>query len=149
VLRSIPATVISPELIPGHSSASGPGQQSEEIVGPFELADFFLYYTLRFGYRPSKVAFLARRAWSDRDAGIWPELIPQERRHEYALTDIKHWLEYSFTGSSNEPVQALGDAKRPKVGSRGSLSPRGDWRAPSDSSAAVWLRELEQNVPDE
>jgi NAD+ synthase (glutamine-hydrolysing) len=158
VLARVLETEISPELVPagnpGHGDgraelAEGPAQRSEEIVGPFALADFFLYYTLRFGYRPSKVAYLAHHAWRDREAGIWPDLIPEHRRNEYALSEIKHWLGvflYRFFELSQFKRSAIPNA--PKVGSGGSLSPRGDWRAPSDSSAAVWLRELAENVPD-
>jgi NAD+ synthase (glutamine-hydrolysing) len=114
------------------------------------LVDFFLYYTLRFGYRPSKVAFLAHHAWGDRTRGSWLELIPTDKRNEYSLAEIKHWLAVflqRFFATSQFKRSAIPNA--PKVGSGGSLSPRGDWRAPSDSSAEVWLRELERNVPDD
>ena len=126
-----------------------PGQDSESVVGPYELQDFFLYYTVRFGHRPSKVAFLAHHAWHDRELGRWPDLIPPERRHEYALADIKRWLRVfleRFFQTSQFKRSAIPNA--PKVGSGGSLSPRGDWRAPSDSSARVWLDELRTEVPD-
>jgi NAD+ synthase (glutamine-hydrolysing) len=150
VLAQVLETEISPELVPagnpGHDG--GPTQRSEDVVGPFELADFFLYYILRFGYRPSKVAYLAQHAWGDREAGTWPDLIPEQRHNEYSLAEIKRWLEvflYRFFEFSQFKRSAMPNA--PKVGSGGSLSPRGDWRAPSDSSAAVWLRELAENVP--
>jgi NAD+ synthase (glutamine-hydrolysing) len=151
VLRSILATVISPELIPAEDPDSDhPGQDSESVVGPYELQDFFLYYILRFGYRPSKVAYLAHRAWHDRTLGTWPDLIAAEGRHEYTLAEIKRWLEVflrRFFETSQFKRSAMPNA--PKVGSGGSLSPRGDWRAPSDSSAAVWLAELRGEVPDD
>lgn len=148
VLQSILDTEISPELVPagdGESDATieQPAQLSESIVGPFELADFFLYYTLRFGYAPSKVAYLARQAWGQRERGSWPELIPPQRRVGYTDEQIHHWLaEFlrRFFAASQFKRSALPNA--PKVGSGGSLSPRSDWRAPSDSSAAAWLREL-------
>jgi NAD+ synthase (glutamine-hydrolysing) len=150
VLQSVLDTAISPELIPSQDpDTDRPGADSESIVGPFELQDFFLYYVLRFGYRPSKVAFLAHHAWSDRDAGSWPDLIPPERRNEYTLAEIKHWLGVfleRFFHTSQFKRSAMPNA--PKVGSGGSLSPRGDWRAPSDSTAATWLTELAENVPD-
>jgi NAD+ synthase (glutamine-hydrolysing) len=150
VLRSILETTISPELIPHDDPDSdSPGQDSESVVGPYELQDFFLYYILRFGYRPSKVAYLAHHAWHDREQGTWPDLIPLERRNEYSLTEVKRWLEVflrRFFQTSQFKRSAIPNA--PKVGSGGSLSPRGDWRAPSDSSAAVWLAELRENVPD-
>jgi NAD+ synthase (glutamine-hydrolysing) len=148
VLDSVLDTKISPELVP-HEDTDVPGQDSESTVGPYELQDFFLYYTLRFGYRPSKVAFLAHHAWGDATAGSWPDLIPAERRNEYSLAEVKHWLGvflHRFFQTSQFKRSAIPNA--PKVGSGGSLSPRGDWRAPSDSSAAVWLAELRDNVPD-
>ena len=151
VLRSVLDTAISPELVPGDDGSSdAPAQESESVVGPFELADFFLYWTLRFGYRPSKVAFLAHHAWSDRERGPWPDLIPEESRSEYSLEDIRHWLEsflQRFFAFSQFKRSAIPNA--PKVGSGGSLSPRGDWRAPSDGNATAWLAELRANVPDE
>jgi NAD+ synthase (glutamine-hydrolysing) len=151
VLAEVVEQEISPELVPSEDPDSDkPGQHSESVVGPYELQDFFLYYILRFGYRPSKVAFLARHAWGDRTRGDWPELIPDQRRNEYPLPVIKHWLEVfldRFFRTSQFKRSALPNA--PKVGSGGSLSPRGDWRAPSDSSAETWLWELRENVPDE
>ncbi len=150
VLGSVLGTAISPELIPNHDPDSDkPGADSESVVGPYELADFFLYYTLRFGYRPSKVAFLAHHAWGDRRRGRWPDLIPQESRNEYTLAEIKHWLEVfllRFFQISQFKRSAVPNA--PKVGSGGSLSPRGDWRAPSDGNADTWLAELRKGVPD-
>jgi NAD+ synthase (glutamine-hydrolysing) len=150
VLDAVLRTDISPELVPASDPDSDlPEQRSEHTVGPYELQDFFLYWTLRFGYRPSKVAFLAHHAWGDRERGPWPDLIPPERRSEYSLEEIKHWLGVfldRFFRTSQFKRSAIPNA--PKVGSGGSLSPRGDWRAPSDGTAAVWLAELEQTVPD-
>jgi NAD+ synthase (glutamine-hydrolysing) len=157
VLRAILDTEISPELIPQAASGDGSDgeaggktqlQLSEDTVGPYELQDFHLYYTLRFGYRPSRVAYLAYQAWGDRSRGSWPALLPEERRHEYDLATIKSWLRvflHRFIQTSQFKRSALPNA--PKVGSGGSLSPRGDWRAPSDASAAAWLAELEREVP--
>jgi len=142
VLESVLATEISPELIPGEGGEE-PGQQSESVVGPYELQDFFLYYILRFGYPPSKVAYLAEHAWGEVGRGQWPDLIPPERRRAYSAAEIRRWLEVflrRFFETSQFKRSALPNA--PKVGSGGSLSPRSDWRAPSDSTAAVWLREL-------
>ena len=129
---------------------TSPGADSESVVGPYELQDFFLYYILRFGYPPSKVAFLAHHAWGDRAAGSWPDLIPEERRNEYTLAEIKHWLGVfldRFFRTSQFKRSAMPNA--PKVGSGGSLSPRGDWRAPSDGSAVTWLEALRSSVPDD
>ena len=119
-LRRVLDTEISPELVPG-------GQSSESTVGPYELQDFHLYYTLRFGYSPRKVAFLAWHAW----------------RHKYRLAEIKEWLGVflrRFFETSQFKRSAVPNS--PKVGSGGSLSPRGDWRAPSDGNAAAWLADL-------
>ena len=150
VLEAVLGTAISPELIPageGHDG-DGPVQDSEATVGPYELQDFFLYYVLRFGYRPGKVAFLAEHAWGDRDRGQWPDLIPEGQRHAYTLVEIRHWLEVflqRFFATSQFKRSALPNA--PKVGSGGSLSPRSDWRAPSDSSAEAWLAQLREALP--
>jgi NAD+ synthase (glutamine-hydrolysing) len=147
VLQSVLETQISPELIPGDADA--PTADSESVVGPYELQDFFLFYVLRFGYPPSKVAFLARHAWGDRERGPWPDLVPAGARHEYSLAEIRHWLEVfldRFFRISQFKRSAIPNA--PKVGTGGSLSPRGDWRAPSDSTGAVWLEELRANVPE-
>jgi NAD+ synthase (glutamine-hydrolysing) len=147
VLQRILDTAISPELVPS-STGETIGQRSEEIVGPFALQDFFLYYITRFGFRPSKVAFLAQQAWEDAERGEWPSELPARDRRSYSLREIVHWLEVfleRFFHSSQFKRSALPNA--PKVGSGGSLSPRGDWRAPSDSEARVWLDELHRNVP--
>ena len=151
VLGSILDTAISPELIPSQEPDTDvPEQHSEQIVGPYELVDFFLYHVLRFGYRPSKVAWLAHNAWGDRERGAWPDLIPPERRNQYSLAEIQRWLEVFLTRfftTSQFKRSAVPNA--PKVGSGGSLSPRGDWRAPSDGSAAPWLHELRTGLSSE
>jgi NAD+ synthase (glutamine-hydrolysing) len=121
-LERVLATEISPELVPG-------GQRTEDSVGPYELQDFHLYYTLRFGYAPAKVAWLAWNAWRD----------------AYSLAEIRKWLEVflrRFFQTSQYKRSALPNG--PKVGSGGSLSPRGDWRAPADGNAAVWLEDLKK-----
>jgi NAD+ synthase (glutamine-hydrolysing) len=142
VLRDVLDTAISPELVPGRNGGQ-PEQTSESIVGPYELQDFHLYYTLRFGYSPQKVAFLAWHAWRDRKRGNWPD-IPEAKRNEYSLAEVKRWLGVfvkRFFQLSQYKRSAIPNA--PKVGSGGSLSPRSDWRAPSDGEAAVWLAEVE------
>ena len=124
-LRRVLDTEISPELVPGR-------QSTESTIGPYELQDFNLYYVLRFGYAPTKIAFLAWHAW----------------RHKYKLREIKKWLGVflkRFFEMSQFKRSAVPNS--PKVGSGGSLSPRGDWRAPSDGNAAVWLENLAE-VPD-
>jgi len=149
VLESILNTEISPELVPNSNpDAEHPEQSTEAQIGPYELQDFNLYYITRFGFRPSKVAFLSHHAWGDRTKGIWPDLIPPEKRNEYDLATIKKWLEvFLFRFFKISQFKRSVAPNAPKVGSGGSLSPRGDWRAPSDSEATVWLEELRQNVP--
>ena len=118
-----------------------PQQDTESIVGPYELQDFFLYYILRFGYRPSKVAFLAEYAWGDRDRGDWPDLIPLAAAQPVrAERDPALARGLSASVLRDQPVQALGLPNAPKVGSGGSLSPRSDWRAPSDGRATPGWR---------
>jgi NAD+ synthase (glutamine-hydrolysing) len=144
-LMDVLDTEISPELVPAGEGVEM--QSSEAIVGPYELQDFNLYYTLRFGYPPPRVAFLSYCAWHAREAGPWPD-IPAERRHQYDIDAIKRHLGtfvYRFFQLSQFKRSAIPNA--PKVGSGGSLSPRGDWRAPSDGEAAAWLAQLEL-IPD-
>jgi NAD+ synthase (glutamine-hydrolysing) len=146
VLLEILDTEISPELVPGHENGQ-PAQTSESVVGPYELQDFNLYYTLRFGYSPRKVAFLAWHVWRDAARGSWPDT-PAARRGSYPIGEIKRWLGVflkRFFQLSQYKRSALPNA--PKVGSGGSLSPRSDWRAPSDGEAAAWLAELD-SIPD-
>ena len=146
VLKDILATPIGPELVPAAPEA-GP-QSAEATVGPYELQDFNLYYISRFGFRPSKIAFLAQHAWSDRNRGTWPPMVPAGERREYDLATLRKWLEVfltRFIQTSQFKRSALPNG--PKVGSGGSLSPRGDWRAPSDARAQAWLDELARNVP--
>src|SRR5713226_1707466 len=147
VLRSILDTEFSPELVPGDVDGEQPGQRTEEVIGPYELHDFTLYYTTRFGYQPSKIAFLAYCAWRDRALVNWQD-IPGERQHQYRLSDIKRWLSvfaWRFFQASQFKRSCIPNA--PKVGSGGSLSPRGDYRAPSDSEATAWLDEISR-IPD-
>jgi NAD+ synthase (glutamine-hydrolysing) len=146
VLEDVLDTAISPELVPGQEDRE-PAQSTESIVGPYELQDFHLYNVLRFGYSPAKIAFLAWTAWHDRSQGSWPE-IAAAKRNQYSLAEIKKWLGVfllRFFKLSQYKRSAIPNA--PKVGSGGSLSPRSDWRAPSDGEAAAWLAELEK-VPD-
>jgi NAD+ synthase (glutamine-hydrolysing) len=140
---------VSPELVPGEGGAAQPTQVSESVVGPFALHDFFLYYVSRFGHRPSRVVFLAEHAWSHRESVMSPRENASAEPSEYDRATIKHWLAVflrRFFETSQFKRSALPNA--PKVGSGGSLSPRSDWRAPSDGHADAWLRELENAVPD-
>ncbi|NCB38293.1 MAG: NAD(+) synthase [Erysipelotrichia bacterium] len=136
VLKKILSTEISPELVPG-DAVNGPSQVTEHFTGPYELQDFNLYYLTRFGFKPSKVAYLSWCTWCNSQT-------------KYTFTDIKHWLEVfikKFYGQSQFKRSCVPDS--PKVGSGGALSPRGDWRAPSDVAATLWLNELKQNTPEE
>jgi NAD+ synthase (glutamine-hydrolysing) len=149
-LLSIVETEISPELVP-HSSGDRdkPAQSTEQKIGPYALQDFNLYYITRYGFRPSKVAFLSQHAWADRTRGHWFTDLPDDKRVEYDLPTIRKWLEvfvYRFFKTSQFKRSCVPNG--PKVGSGGSLSPRGDWRAPSDSEATVWLEELKRNIPE-
>ena len=145
ILIDVLETEISPELIPG-KAGSQPGQKSENTVGPYELQDFNNFYITRFGYLPSKVAFLAYHAWRDKTKGLWPD-IAADKRNSYTLKEIKKWLHvylYRFFKTSQYKRSCVPNG--PKVGSGGSLSPRGDYRAPSDSEAEIWLKNWE-NIP--
>ena len=129
-LQSVVDTEITPELVP-----AGEGEQvqsSEAKVGPYPLQDFSLFYVLRYGFRPAKIAFLAWHSWRD----------------VYSLAEIRGWLAvfaqrfYSFSQFKRSAMP-----NGPKVSHGGSLSPRGDWRAPSDMAATVWLEEIDRDIP--
>ena len=148
VLQSVLDTEITPELIP--TGEDEEIQSSEAKVGPYVLQDFSLFQVLRYGFRPSKVAFLAWHAWSDADRGDWPAGFPEDKRPAYSLKEIRHWLQvfaqrfYSFAQFKRSAMP-----NGPKVSHGGSLSPRGDWRAPSDMSARTWLDEIEREIPED
>lgn len=144
VLQSVLDTEITPELVPGADV-----QSSQDKVGPYALQDFSLFQVLRYGFRPSKIAFLSWHAWRDEEAGDWPAGFPDDEHVAYSLADIRHWLKvfvqrfYSFSQFKRSALP-----NGPKVSAGGALSPRGDWRAPSDMSARIWLDEIERNVPE-
>lgn len=147
ILGSVLDTEISPELVPQGEDDEVP-QSTEASVGPYALQDFSLFQVLRYGFRPSKIAFLAWHAWRDAAGGEWPPGFPLDRRPEYPLAEIRHWLgvfAQRFYGFSQFKRSAMPNG--PKVSHGGSLSPRGDWRAPSDLSAHIWLEEIHRNVP--
>ncbi|AWB08852.1 NAD(+) synthase (plasmid) [Azospirillum humicireducens] len=147
-LDAILKTEISPELVPAGSDKAL--QSSESVVGPYDLQDFNLFYVLRYGFRPSKIAFLARHAWADVEKGDWPAGYPLEKRRAYSPAEIRDWLRVflrRFFGLSQFKRSAMPNG--PKVTAGGSLSPRGDWRAPSDGNARIWLEELEREIPAE
>ena len=145
LLREIVEQEISPELVP---AAEGERPQStEDAIGPYSLQDFSLFQVLRHGFPPSRIAFLAWHAWRDVDAGTWPPGY-DALRTSYDLGTVRHWLEVflkRFFAFSQFKRSAMPNG--PKVVAGGSLSPRGDWRAPSDGNATAWLAELERNVP--
>nr|WP_274637195.1 NAD(+) synthase [Microbacterium bovistercoris] len=147
VLQSVLDTEISPELVP--ADADGGMQSTEDRIGPYSLHDFTLFHVLRYGFRPSKIAFLAAHAWADPDAGAWPPGFPVDERYGYDLPTIVTWLQVFL-----QRYFAFAQFKRsaipngPKVSPAGSLSPRGDWRAPSDGNARAWLAELKAALPD-
>jgi NAD+ synthase (glutamine-hydrolysing) len=146
VLHAILATEISPELVPVGEGAAP--QSTQAVVGPYALQDFNLYYLTRFGFKPSKIAFLAWSAWHDAAAGAWPNDIAQGDRRAYDLPEIKRWLRLFLTRFFANQFKRSALPNGPKISSGGSLSPRGDWRMPSDASPAAWLAELDENVPD-
>ncbi len=146
VLEAILDTEITPELVP--AGADGRVQSTEDAIGPYALHDFFLHYIARGGLTPSQTAFLALQAWGDAASGQWPDGFPEDKRPAYDLATIAHWLELflkRFFGFSQFKRSAIPNG--PKVSAAGSLSPRGDWRAPSDGSADVWLDELRRGLP--
>ena len=146
VLEAILGTEISPELVP--AGADGAIQSTEARIGPYALNDFFLHYVVRHGMAPSKIAFLALHAWRDAAAGRWPRDFPPASRRDYDLPTIRGWLEkflIRFFVTSQFKRSAIPNG--PKVSAGGALSPRGDWRAPSDGTAKPWLDELSKNLP--
>jgi NAD+ synthase (glutamine-hydrolysing) len=147
VLEAILQQEISPELVP--AGEDGEVQSTEQKIGPYNLNDFYLHHIVRFGQKPSKVAFLAWHAWRDKAKGSWPAGFPETSQVEYDLPTVRKWLEsflQRFFGFSQFKRSAIPNG--PKVSTAGALSPRGDWRAPSDAVADVWLDELRANVPE-
>ena len=142
LLEDILATEISPELVPGEAV-----QATESFVGPYALQDFNLYYMTRYGMAPSKIAFLAWSAWHDADAGGWPVGLPDTARRAYDLPEIKRWLELFLKRFFANQFKRSAVPNGPKISSGGALSPRGDWRMPSDVTADAWLAELHARVP--
>lgn len=145
VLRSVLDTEISPELVP--PGADGKVQSTESAIGPYALHDFTLWHVLA-GLRPSKIAFLAWHAWKDAGVGEWPAGFPDEDRYSYDLATIVKWERTflsRFFGFAQFKRTAIPNG--PKVSPAGSLSPRGDWRAPSDGNARAWIAELDAAYP--
>jgi len=147
VLRDILATEISPELVPADSS--GAGQSTQAVVGPYVLQDFNLHYLARYGMAPSKIAYLAHAAWSDAAKGAWPSAVPAGERIAFNLKEIKGWLRIFLTRFFANQFKRSAVPNGPKISSGGALSPRGDWRMPSDAQPDAWISELDLNVPHE
>lgn len=131
-LLDIIDTPVSPELIPADEDGNI-RQKTEELVGPYELHDFFLYYVLRFGFRPLKIFMLASKAFNGNNSGTT----------FYDDATIKKWLTIFLRRFFSQQFKRSCLPDGPKVGSV-SLSPRGDWRMPSDASSTLWLKECEQ-----
>ncbi len=135
VLQDILDTPVSPELLPPEDGAIS--QKTEELVGPYELHDFFLYYVLRWGFSPEKIFFLARQAFATAENG----------RSAYSAETILHWLKAFYRRFFAQQFKRSCMPDGAKVGTV-SLSPRGDWRMPSDAVAKSWLSELEGLLPE-
>jgi len=146
ILHDILDTEISPELVP--ADGAGGVQATENFVGPYALQDFNLFYLTRLGYRPSKIAFLAWNAWHDMEKGAWPANVPASAKRAFTLDEIRKWLELFLRRFFTNQFKRSALPNGPKISSGGSLSPRGDWRAPSDGAPDVWLAELKEAVPE-
>ncbi len=142
VLEEVLAQEITPELIPTVDGQKA--QATEDTVGPYALQDFTLYHVLRRGYRPRKIAFLAWHAWHDPEAGEWPPGFPADRRPSYDLGEIRHWLDVFCRRFFASQFKRSALPNGPKVSAGGTMSPRGDWRMPSDAAATAWLADLER-----
>ena len=145
VLTAILTQEISPELIPAKPGEKM--QSTEDSIGPYALHDFTLFHVLRRGYRPSKIAFLALHAWQDESSGEWPAGYPEADHTAYDLATIKRWQRVFFKRFFANQFKRSALPNGPKVVSGGTMSPRGDWRMPSDASAKAWLDELDGGVP--
>ena len=146
VLEEILDQEISPELVPAGDDEEI--QSTESVIGPYALQDFTLFHVLRYGFPPSRIAFLSWHAWRDADHGEWPPGFDADRRSTYDLPEVRRWLEVflkRYFGFAQFKRSALPNG--PKVVAGGALSPRGEWRAPSDGNARAWLAELDRNVP--
>ena len=138
-LQDIIDTPISPELIPADENGNIK-QKTEDLVGPYELHDFFLYYFLRFGFRPSKIYLLAKKAFLESQGERVK--ISDNDPDSYDEETIKKWLKTFVRRFFNQQFKRSCLPDGPKVGSV-SLSPRGDWRMPSDATSTIWLQEAE------
>lgn len=143
VLERILATEISPELVP--AGADGAMQSTQARIGPYPLQDFTLHHVVRYGFGPEKIAFLQESAWGEASRSDWPDHVAEADRRHYSMAEILKWLRVfhaRFFGQSQFKRSAVPNG--PKLTSAGALSPRGDWRMPSDMSAALWLEAIDR-----
>ncbi|MEO5664719.1 MAG: NAD(+) synthase [Nocardioides sp.] len=141
VLTEILEQEITPELIPTEEGKKP--QATEDMVGPYNLQDFSLFHVVRRGYRPRKIAFLAWHAWRDAAAGEWPPGFPDKAHVAYDLAEVRTWLEVFLKRFFANQFKRSALPNGPKVSSGGTMSPRGDWRMPSDATATAWLADLD------
>lgn len=145
VLGDILRQEITPELIPTEEGAKP--QATEDSVGPYNLQDFTLAHLVRHGARPRRIAFLAWHAWQDVEAGEWPPGFPDDARVAYDLATVRRWLEVFVKRFFGNQFKRSALPNGPKVSAIGTMSPRGDWRMPSDAAGTAWLAEIERDVP--
>ncbi len=146
LLAEILTQEITPELIPVEDGKKP--QATQDTVGPYNLQDFTLAHVVRHGYRPRKIAFLAWHAWKDVEAGEWPPGFPEDARVAYSLDDVRTWLEVFVKRFFANQFKRSALPNGPKVSPSGTMSPRGDWRMPSDAKGTAWLAEIERDVPE-
>jgi NAD+ synthase (glutamine-hydrolysing) len=147
VLTEILEQEITPELIPTEEGEKP--QATEDSVGPYNLQDFTLFQVVRHGLRPRRIAFMAWHAWRDAEAGEWPPGFPEQARVAYDLPTVRRWLEVFLKRFFANQFKRSALPNGPKVSAGGTMSPRGDWRMPSDAKATAWLAELDRDVPRE
>ncbi len=145
VLDEVLGQEITPELIPAQDGVKP--QATEDSVGPYNLQDFTLHHVVRLGYRPRKIAFLAWHAWRDESVGEWPPGFPETSRTSYDLATVRAWLEVFVKRFFANQFKRSALPNGPKVSPSGTMSPRGDWRMPSDARGTAWLAEIERDVP--
>jgi NAD+ synthase (glutamine-hydrolysing) len=138
---------ITPELIPVEEGKKP--QATQDTVGPYNLQDFTLALVVRHGFRPRKIAFLAWHAWKDLEAGEWPPGFPEDARVAYSLEEVRTWLQVFVKRFFANQFKRSALPNGPKVSPSGTMSPRGDWRMPSDAKGTAWLAEIDRDVPAE
>ncbi len=145
ILAEVLGQEITPELIPTEDGVKP--QSTQDSVGPYNLQDFTLFQVVRHGHRPRKIAFLAWHAWKDAETGQWPPGFPDETRVAYDLAQVRGWLEVFVRRFFANQFKRSALPNGPKVSAGGTMSPRGDWRMPSDARGTAWLAEIERDVP--